>query len=296
MANNRQIHSQELFEGERVLFASKDLLLDSCVFDNGESPLKESHDLKLAGCMFKWKYPLWYCNNVEADGCTWFEMARAGVWYSNHIAVRDACIQAPKNFRRCTDLALSNVDFTNAQETLWHCGNVRMENVHARGDYFGMNCEDVVADGFVLDGNYSFDGARNVEVRNARMLSKDAFWNCENVVVRDSFIAGEYLAWNSHNVTFENCTIESLQGLCYVDGLVLRNCTLVNTTLAFEYSAVDAQVQGRVESVLNPASGTIKVEQIGELIVEPGRVDAQATAIDCRHVDKRSDAPEWLRG
>ena len=104
----------------------------------------------------------------------------------------------------------------------------------ARGDYLAMNCSDIKAyKSGVLVGNYPFDGVRNIEITNSRLISKDCFWNCENVTVRDSFISGEYLAWNSRNVTFENCTIESLQGLCYVDNLVLRNCRLINTTLVF---------------------------------------------------------------
>ncbi len=32
-------------------------------------------------------------------------------------------------------------------------------------------------------------------------------------------------------MTFENCTIQSLQGLCYSDGLTLRTCRLLDTTV-----------------------------------------------------------------
>ena len=66
-------------------------------------------------------------------------------------------------------------------------------------------------------------GAKNVEIHNAKMLSKDAFWNSENVTVYDSFISGEYLGWNAKNLTLVNCTIESLQGMCYIDNLVMKN-------------------------------------------------------------------------
>ena len=65
-----------------------------------------------------------------------------------------------------------------------------------------------------LVGNYSFDGVKNMEIHNAKMLSKDAFWNSENVTVYDSFISGDYLGWNAKNLTLINCTIESLQGMC----------------------------------------------------------------------------------
>lgn len=36
-----------------------------------------------------------------------------------------------------------------------------------------------------------------MELKNSRLLSKDAFWNSGNVTVRDSFISGEYLGWNA---------------------------------------------------------------------------------------------------
>lgn len=268
--------------GERALFGAHDLCLKDTIFDDGESPLKESRDLELYGCMFKWKYPLWYAKHVLARSCTWFDMARAGVWYSEDICVEDGAIEAPKNFRRCRDLTLRRVSFANAAETLWHCRNVTLEQVIARGDYFAMNSEDMTVQGLTLYGNYSFDGVRNVELRDCRLLSKDAFWNSENVTVYHSFISGEYLGWNAKNLTLIDCTIESLQGLCYIDHLVMKDCRLLNTTLAFEYSTVEADIEGRVESVLNPSGGTICADEIGTLTVERDRVDSDKTRIICR--------------
>lgn len=77
--------------------------------------------------------------------------------------MEDSTIEAPKNFRRCHDVTLRNVDFVNAEETLWACSGVTLDNVSAHGDYLAMNCADVKADNLRLVGNYPFDGARNVE-------------------------------------------------------------------------------------------------------------------------------------
>ena len=263
----------------------KDLKICDTIFDDGESPLKESRNIELYGSMFKWKYPLWYSKDILAEDCTWFEMARAGVWYTDNITVRNAMIEAPKNFRRCTGVVLENVDFTNAQETLWNCSQVKMDRVAAKGDYFAMNCTDMKLNDFKLDGNYSFDGAKNIEIHNAKLLSKDAFWNSENVTVYDSFISGEYLGWNAKNLTLVNCTIESLQGMCYIDNLVMKNCKLINTTLAFEYSTVDADIHGKIDSVLNPSGGTIRAEHIGDLIIEKDKIDPSKTKIICSDID-----------
>ena len=80
---------QEYLTGERALFQGENLEIYDSIFADGESPLKESHDIKLEGCMFKWKYPFWYAKNITARNCTWFEMARAGVWYTDHITAED---------------------------------------------------------------------------------------------------------------------------------------------------------------------------------------------------------------
>ena len=121
-----------------------------------------------------------------------------------------------------------------------------------------------------------------MEIHNAKLLSKDAFWNSENVTVYDSFISGEYLGWNAKNLTLINCTIESLQGMCYIENLVMKNCRLLNTTLAFEYSTVDAEIKGKVDSIMNPAGGIIRADEIGELIMEKDKIDPAKTEIICR--------------
>ena len=284
--SNKQIR-QEFLTGERALFASQDMDIYDSIFDQGESPLKESRDIRLYNSMFKWKYPLWYCRNIQAEDCTWFDMARAGVWYTDNIEVDRALIEAPKNFRRCDGVTLKNVNFPNAEETLWNCQNVTLDHVTATGDYFAMNCKNMKLDHFELIGNYSFDGVQNMEIRNARLLSKDAFWNTDNVTVYDSFISGEYLGWNAKNLTLINCTIESLQGMCYIDNLVMKNCKLINTTLAFEYSTVDAEIVSNITSVMNPSGGTITADHIGELILEKDKVDPSKTKITVKNETQR---------
>ncbi len=271
--------SQEHFTGERAEFFSANSDYEHCIFSDGESPLKHAHNISLNSCMFKWKYPLWYVTDAKVKNSVWQDMARAGVWYTENISVLDCTIDAPKNFRRCKNLSLVNVHFTNAAETLWHCTDVNLSNVQAKGDYFAMNSKNLQIENLELSGNYPFDGASDISIKNSRLISKDCFWNCENVVIKDSFISGEYFGWNSKNIQLENCTIESLQGFCYIENLVLKNCRLLNTTLAFEYSTVDADITGKIDSVLNPSGGTIRADKIEKLIIEKDRVDPAKTRI-----------------
>jgi len=289
-------YRQKFFKGERALFAVDGVKIYDSIFDEGESPLKESKNVEIYGSQFKYKYPIWYSNNVKVEGSNWLEMARSGVWYTKNISVKDALIQAPKNFRRCDGVSLENVTMTHAEETFWMCKNIKLKNVTAAGHYFAMNSENIEVDGFKLDGNYSFDSAKNVTIRNAVLLSKDAFWNTENVTVYDSYICGEYLGWNSKNLTFVNCTIESLQGMCYVNSITMKNCKLINTTLAFEYAYdLDAEITTKIDSVFNPGSGSISAPAIDTLIVEPDQVDPSKTNIVCAKISKNENVVEWRR-
>ena len=154
-----------------------------------------------------------------------------------------------------------------------------MENVVAKGDYFGMNSQNMLIKDLTLYGDYSFDGVKNLEIYNSKLLSKDAFWNSENVTVYDSFISGEYLGWNAKNLTLINCVVESLQGMCYIDNLVMKNCKLLNTTLAFEYSTVNVEIDGFLDSIINPISGVISANSIGQLIMEEDKIDISKTKI-----------------
>ena len=81
--------------------------------------------------------------------------------------------------------------------------------------------------------------------------------------------------------------------MCYIENLVMKNCKLVNTTLAFEYSTVDVEIQGGIDSVINPTSGVIRADSIGTLIMEPERVNPADTEIICKEIkETRDHAPK----
>lgn len=271
---------QELKTGERAMYNTHNCEIIDTTFADGESPLKESSDLRLEGCIFKWKYPLWYCKNVNVENTTWLETARSGIWYTENITVKNSFIEAPKQFRRSKDIYIENTMIPNAEEFLWNCENITLKNVQARGNYFAMNSKNITVSDFTLSGNYAFDGASNIEIHNAKLNSKDSFWNCENVVVYDSIIIGEYLGWNSKNLTFINCTIDSNQGMCYMDGIKMVNCKLLNTDLAFELcSNIDADIKSKVISIKNPISGSIKALGVGDIILDKEMIDPSKTKI-----------------
>lgn len=275
------------YEGERSLFGLMNAEINDTTFANGESPLKETRDLKLNNVTFKWKYPLWYATNVDVKDSIFETISRSGIWYTKHISIKDSALQAPKLFRRCDDVDLDNVHFSDAQETMWNSKNIYLKNVQVNGDYFGMNSENIYAENLKVIGNYVFDGAKNVEVHNSTFVNKDAFWNCENVTIYDSKISGEYLAWNTKNLTLINCTIESDQGLCYVDGLTMKNCKALRTDLAFEYCTnVDAEITTNIMSIKNPISGRIVVKKADQIIMDDPDIDfSQVEIVESSKLD-----------
>ena len=283
-----EIIKDQYFEGERPMYARHGLRIENVTIGPGESSLKEGSDLEAENCEFQGKYPFWECKNVTIKNCIFREGGRAAIWYSKDIEMADCLVEAPKMFRRISDLKLENVKFPNALETFWDCKDIEAKNIEAdKGDYIFMHCSDIKIDGFRLQGNYSFQYAKDVVIRNADMDTKDAFWEAEDVTVYDSRINGEYLGWYSKNLHLVNCKIGGTQPLCYCENLVLENCVFEeDADLAFEYSDVEASIIGPVTSVKNPRSGRINADSYGEVVLD-GNIKAPA---DCEI--RTWDAPD----
>lgn len=265
-----KIIENEEFGGERPLFASHGLVLRNVTIHAGESALKECSDIVAEDCRFEGKYPFWHVDGFAIRRCLFTPGARAAIWYSKNLEMTDTVVDAPKMFREMQGLKLSHVRFTDAQETLWHCLDVELEDVEtAHADYLFMHSSNIRINRYRQQGNYSFQYCRNVVIENAVIDSKDAFWNTEDVTVRNSTIDGEYLGWHSKRLHLINCHIGGTQPLCYCTDLVLENCTFApDADLAFEYSTVNARVNGHVVSIKNPRSGSITVDSVGEIILD----------------------------
>ena len=272
------------YKGERALFALKDADIVGCTFEDGESPLKESRNLRITNTTFKWKYPIWYCENIVCHNLIIEETARSGIWYTKNIKMFNCDISSPKTFRHAEGVFLDHCKIPNAQETFWNCRDIRLENIEIKGDYLGLNCDGVKIANLYLDGNYAFDGAKNIFIRDSVLNTKDAFWNSENVTIINSKIIGEYFGWNSKNVTLINCEVESHQGFCYMNNLKMVRCKIINSDLCFEYcDDLDIDIVGSVDSIKNPYSGIIRADNIKEVIMDEKFIDPKKTKITINH-------------
>lgn len=258
------------FGGERPLFASHSLRLVDVTIHAGESALKECSDIEATDCRFEGKYPFWHVDNFRIDHCLFTPGARAALWYSSNLKMTDTQVDAPKMFREMSHLSLENVMIPDAQETMWHCNDVDLNNVEvANADYLFMHSADIRIRNYRQQGNYSFQYCKNVTIKDAEINSKDAFWNTENVTVYNSRLTGEYLGWHSRNLRLVNCHISGTQPLCYCENLIMENCTMdADADLAFEESTLKAEVNSHITSVKNPSSGTIHAKSIGQIILD----------------------------
>ena len=186
------------------------------------------------------------------------------------MVMRDCIIDAPKFFREMHNLTLENVQMNDADETFWRVKGLKVRNVRLHeGTYPFMFCEDVDVDGLESDSKYVFQYVKNAVVRNAKIVTKDAFWETENVTVYDSVLDGEFLGWHSKNLRLVRCHIAGEQPLCYIDGLTLEDCTFDPACdRAFEDTILNATIRGHITEIKNPISGHIVAGSVGKVTID----------------------------
>lgn len=263
------------FEEERALYGSNEIELRNCSFDgpaDGESALKESRNIITKNCFFNLRYPFWHDNTLSIQGCELTELCRAALWYSENIKISGTNLHGIKALRECANIHIEECDIISP-EFGWFSKDIHMLHTTAAGEYFMMHSDRLRFTDVTLNGKYSFQYITDSVFENCHLYTKDAFWHAKNVVIRNSVVQGEYLAWYCENVTFENCTIIGTQPLCYCKNLKLINCEMLEADLAFEKSEVTATITTPIISIKNPASGTIQIPAVEELIMD----DPQAT-------------------
>lgn len=279
-----EIIKDKKYGGERPLFGAKQVRLENIEITDGESGIKCCEDLECDNSRFYGKYPWWHVDRSLITNCYFAEGSRSAIWYSNDMVMKDSVIDGPKFFREMKNLSLERVKINDADETFWRVDGLKLKDVELHeGTYPFMFSKNIYVDGLVSDAKYVFQYCKNVEVHHAKITTKDPFWECDNVAVYDSELNGEYLAWHSKNVKLVRCHIGGEQPLCYMDHVVLEDCTFdVECDRAFEDSTnIQADIRGAITNIKNPVSGTIVADEIGSVTY-----DEYAKGHDC-HIQTR---------
>ena len=265
-----QVISHQTFDAERALYNLTDTEVIDCRFEgpaDGESALKEARLVKLQNCSFSLRYPLWHVRGFQMRNCSMDEKARAAIWYAVQGQLQNCHLGGIKALRECHDIVLEDCAVVSP-EFGWKCSDIQVLDSRIEAEYLFLDSKNVTLKNVQMKGKYSFQYMENLVIEDSFLDTKDAFWHSKNVTVRNSTVKGEYLAWFSEGLTLENCRIIGTQPLCYCKDLKLINCTMEITDLSFEYSDVQAEIIGHIDSVKNPRSGIITADGVGEIITE----------------------------
>ena len=257
------------YDEERSLYALKNTDVIDCVFAgpaDGESVLKEARNVKLENCSFSLRYPLWHVEGFRLHDSKMDELTRAAIWYAKDGIITDSDLHGIKAVRECENIRISDCTITS-EEFGWKSSGITVTDSTLAAQYLFLDSRNVKLDKVKMSGKYSFQYMEDLEISNSILDTKDAFWHSKNVTVTNCLVKGEYLGWFSEGLTLVNCRIIGTQPLCYCKDLTLRNCVMEDTDLAFEYSDVNAEIIGHVDSIKNPRSGEITVDSVGEVIM-----------------------------
>ena len=258
----------ERFGQERALYGSKGVCLVGCRFEgaeDGESALKQSEDIVAKNCLHDLRYPYWHTRRLVLDGCVLTENCRAALWYADCVKATDCEMKGIKAFRECSGVEIENSRIISP-EFGWKCRDISLKDCRLTSEYAFLDSADVELDNVVFDGKYSFQYVRGMKITSSQLDAKDAFWHSVDVTVKDSVLRGEYLGWYSENLTLIRCKIVGTQPLCYCKGLRLIDCETEECGLSFEYSDVEADIKGGIDSIKNVRSGYVRASSIGEVI------------------------------
>ena len=264
----KEIIENKTFEEERSLYGVSNLEVRNCHFGgpvDGESALKESNQFSVVDSSFSMRYVLWHSNDFTLERISMDEGTRAAIWYSNDGKIIDSSLHGIKVLRECADFELVRCDIAS-DEFAWKCDDLRIKDCTLSSVYPFLMCTDLEIENTKINAKYSFQYLKGGTIKNCQLTTKDAFWHAEDVTIRDSVVDSEYIGWYSKNLTFVNCRITGTQPFCYCKNLTLIDCTMENGDLAFEYSSVNAKLKGRIESIKNPLSGKIEVDEVGEIV------------------------------
>ena len=256
------------FDQERALYNAQQTDIVDCVFAgpaDGESVLKEARDISLTGCAFSLRYHLWHVQGFTMEKSTMDELTRAAIWYARDGRITDCTLGGVKAVRECENIALIRCTVVSP-EFGWKSRGVSLTDTEITAEYIFLDSRDVTLKNVKMKGKYSFQYVENLIIEDSVLDTKDAFWHSKNVTVKNCIVKGEYLGWFSDGLTLVNCHISGTQPLCYCKDLKLIDCTMENTDLSFEYSDVDATINGPILSVKNPRSGRIVADSVGEII------------------------------
>lgn len=260
----------EIHDEERAFFGFNDTSFYEISIKgplDGESSFKECQNIEVYDSLFELRYPFWHDNGLLINNSSFLETSRAALWYSDHVTLNSVKMNAVKAIRECHNIVIDSSDITS-EEFGWKSSNILVNDSHIAGFYAFFESHDVKLNNVTFEGKYSFQYMTNLEINNSVLKTKDAFWHTKNAIIRNSTIIGEYLAWHAENITFINCLIQGTQPICYAKNITFIDCVFERCDLSFEYSIINGNIIGNIDSIKNPLGGHLVMSNQPTLIID----------------------------
>lgn len=263
------IIKEKTIDQERALYGLANVNVQDCDFDGTEPGafcLKDCRRINVHSCFFNLPSPLWHADHFTSDGCRFTEKAKEALWYDSFGTISNSDMLGEMALRECHDIRLRSSVIDSSQFG-WKCSRIILENDSITSEYLFMDSKDIQANHITMKGEYAFRYTENVTIGNSHLNTDAAFWHGKNITIKNSVIEGSRMGWYSDGLTLENCTIIGEQPFYCCKNLKLVNCKLENCRLAFENAEVEATIFGKVDSIINPLSGHITLDAVGEVII-----------------------------
>ena len=268
--NKKDIIKDIKIDIERAFYHSLDTSFYDITIDgamDGESAFKECQNIDIYKSTFNLRYPCWHDNDLRIEDCNFSINCRAPFWYDKNISFYNVNCQGIKAIRECQNVTILNSSFSS-DEICWRSRDIKIKDSKIQSVYAFLMCQNVELENVNFVGKYSFQYVDNLKIINSNLDTKDAFWHANNVVVENCVVKGEYLAWYSNNITFIKCLIIGTQPICYAKNIMFIDCKFEQCDLAFEYSDVNGNIIGNIESIKNPLSGHLIMDNKPNLIFD----------------------------
>lgn len=275
----------------RAFFCSRNVHFKNIIIDGiypDDNAFNKSKNITIEDTHILLRYCAWYCHNIILNKTIFEENSRSSMWYCKNIELVNCKINSVKACRDCSNLILKDC-IINSDEFGWKCQSIKIINCKINGATSFFEVLNVKVDGAEFKADYMFEYSDNIKILNSTINSKDCFWNSKNVYCKNCKISGDYFGWHSESCIFENCHIDSDMPLCYCKRLKLINCTMSTCVLGFEYSEVDADIKGYIDSARNVLSGKIIVDSYGEFVKDENGQECKGV-IELRSKEEKQES------
>lgn len=132
------------YDEERALYGSRNLLIQDCRFAgpaDGESALKEAHNITVENCFFDLRYPFWHDTEITLDRIHMTENCRASLWYSSGVSIFNSELFGIKALRECSDIRMKDCKVISP-EFGWSTTRAEFSDSSFEAEYFMMRSKD----------------------------------------------------------------------------------------------------------------------------------------------------------